>query len=394
MMKRFLILCLTLSVALFAAACGTKPAESEADGAGGAESADTGADAIKIGVYQPLTGANAAGGELELAGVVLANEQYPEVLGKKVELVIVDNKSDKAEAANAASRLIEKEGVCAIIGSYASSLAIAAGEIMKANEVPAVGVSNTNVQVTKGNDYYFRACSLDPYQGTVMARYAFSTIGAKTAAIIKNNADDYSVGLANFFKEEFLKLGGEIVSETEYLNDTQDFNAQLTEIKSKNPEVLFSPALIDSIPLICKQARENGITVPILGGDTYENPDFLTVAGDAANGCVFSSFFDAEGASTEEAEKFLAAYEAKFPGENPSAATALGFDAYLMIYKAIENAGSADSNAIRDLLAATEFDGVTGHTVLNEDGDAVTKDWVIKEVKDGAFRYLATVSPA
>ncbi|MDR1068463.1 MAG: ABC transporter substrate-binding protein [Clostridiales Family XIII bacterium] len=391
MKKRFsvalaVVLTLALSLALFSTGCTKK-----ADDPG---TSDSGGDVIKIGVYQPLTGANAAGGELELAGVKLANEAYPEVLGKKIELVVVDNKSDKAEAANAASRLIEKDGVCAVIGSYASALAIAAGEVMKSNEVPAVGVSNTNVQVTKGNDFYFRACSLDPYQGTVMARYAFNTLGAKSAAIIKNNADDYSVGLANFFKEEFLKLGGTIVSETEYLNDTQDFNAQMTEIKSKNPEVVFSPALIDSLALIVKQARENGVTVPILGGDTYENPDFLTLAGESANGCVFSTFFDAEGASTEEATKFLAAYEAKTPGESPSAATALGWDAYLMIYKAIEKAGSADSIAIRDQLVLTDFDGVTGKTVLNEDGDAVTKDWVIKEVKDGAFSYLATVSPA
>ncbi|MDR2609887.1 MAG: ABC transporter substrate-binding protein, partial [Clostridiales Family XIII bacterium] len=205
MKKRFsmimaVTLALILCIALIGAGC-TKKADS-----GDSDSGDSGGDAIKIGVYQPLTGANAAGGELELAGIELANKQYPEILGKKIELVVVDNKSDKAEAANAASRLIESDKVCAVIGSYASSLAIAAGEIMKTNEVPAVGVSNTNVQVTKGNDYYFRACSLDPYQGTVMARYAFNTLGAKTAAIIKNNADDYSVGLANFFKEEFLKL--------------------------------------------------------------------------------------------------------------------------------------------------------------------------------------------
>jgi branched-chain amino acid transport system substrate-binding protein len=378
-----------MGVALFGAGS-TKSTDSDTSGD---NSSSEGDDVIKIGVYQPLTGANAAGGELEHRGVEIANEQYPEVLGKKIKLVVVDNKSDKAEAANAASRLIENDKVSAIIGSYASSLAIAAGEVMKTNEVPAVGVSNTNVQVTKGNDFYFRACSLDPYQGTVMARYAYDTLKAKTAAIIKNNADDYSVGLANFFKQEFEGLGGKIVSETEYLNDTQDFNAQLTEIKSKKPDVVFSPALIDSIPLICKQARENGIDVPILGGDTYENPDFVKVAGDAANGCVFSSFFDKEGATTEEAQKFLNAYEVKYPGETPSAATALGYDAYLMIYKAIENAGSYESKAIRDELAKTDFDGVTGHTVLNEDGDAVTKDWVIKEIKAGQFNYLDTVSP-
>jgi branched-chain amino acid transport system substrate-binding protein len=191
-----------------------------------------------------------------------------------------------------------------------------------------------------------------------------------------------------------LRLGGEVVSETEYLNDNQDFNAQLTEIKSKNPDVLFSPALIGSLEIIVKQARENGVNVPILGGDTYENPDFLNISGESANGCVFSTFFDAEGASSAEAEKFLAAYEAAHPGESPSAATALGWDAYLMIYKAIESAGSADPLAIRDGIAATDFDGVTGHTVLNEDGDAVTKDWVIKEVKDGSFSYLATISPS
>ena len=204
--KKFVSALLASAVALsLVAGCGggdkkkdeKKPAAAPAAAAG----------AVKVGVFLPLTGDNAAGGELELRGIKLANKLYPELNGKKIELVIADNKSDKAEAANVAARLIEKDKVKVILGTYGSSLAMAAGNIVKDSKVPAIGTSCTNPQVTKGNDYYFRACFIDPFQGTVMANYAFKK-GAKKVAIVQEVSNDYSVGLAKFFKEAFEKLAG------------------------------------------------------------------------------------------------------------------------------------------------------------------------------------------
>jgi len=368
-----------LGLALALAGCG---------GGGGG-----GGDTIKIGLFQPLTGNFAAGGELEKMGVELAHELYPEVLGKKVELVIQDNKSDKAESANVAQRLIEKDKVVALLGSYSSSLTIPAGDIVKQAKVPAVAISSTNVLVTKGNDYYFRACFIDPFQGIVMARYAYNEVGARTAAIVQEVSNDYAVGLSNFFQEEFKKLTGtdsSIVYVGNYNNGDKDFSAVLTTIKGMNPDVIFAPGNFTESALVIKQARQQGLKMPILGGDTYENDDFLEVGGAELEGVVFSTFFDRQFATTPEAKKFLEAFDKKYPGKEPSAATALGYDAYLMIYQAIERAGSADSQKIRDELVKTHLDGVTGLTVLNADGDA-EKPAVIKVVRGGKFEYLTSV---
>ena len=195
------------------------------------------AETVKIGVYLPITGGNAVGGQLELDGVNLAHKQYPEVDGKKIELVVVDNKSDKVEAANAVKRLIEREKVCAIIGTYGSSLAMAGGEVAEKAGVPMVGTSCTNPLVTQGKKYVFRVCFIDPFQGAGAANFAFTELKAKTAAMLIEVTEDYSVGLGNFFKQNFVKLGGEVVSVMNYQKGDQDFTAQLTEIISKNPAI-------------------------------------------------------------------------------------------------------------------------------------------------------------
>lgn len=197
----------TLSVLLSLAMVVTMVAGCSGGTSSSSSSSDS--DVIKIGVFEPLTGANAAGGELEVEGVKLANQLRPEVLGKKVELVVADNKSDKAEATTAAARLIEKDKVVAILGSWGSSLSIAAGDVVKTNKIPAVALSATNPQVTAGNDYYFRVCFLDPFQGTVMANYAYKNLNAKKVAIIQEVSNDYSVGLAKFFTDSFTKLTGD-----------------------------------------------------------------------------------------------------------------------------------------------------------------------------------------
>ncbi len=352
-------------------------------------------DVIKIGVFEPMTGANAAGGQMTVEGIELANEARGEVLGKKVELVIVDNKSDKVEAANAASRLIEKDEVAAIIGSYGSSLSMAAGDIVKKAEVPAVGCSPTNPLVTLNNDYYFRVCFIDPFQGTVMANYAVNDLGAKTAAVIQDVTQDYSVGLSKYFIDAFKELTGDensIVEISSYNTGDQDFSAQLTNVKAKNPDVIFAPGNYGESALLIRQARDLGIDAPILGGDTWESPEFLSIGGDAVEGIVFSTHFTAESPVTDVSKVFLDAYREKFDKE-ANAFAALGYDAYMVIMDAIEKAGSADPKAIRDELAKIEgFVGATGNITLDENGDAV-KSAVINKVENGEFVYLTTVEP-
>ena len=378
-----LLLCLAL-VATMTAGCSGSSSKSDSD-------------VIKVGVFEPLTGANASGGELELEGVQLANKARPEVLGKKVELVTADNKSDKAEATTAAARLIEKDKVCAILGSWGSSLSMAAGDLVKSNKVPAIALSATNPQVTLGNDYYFRVCFLDPFQGTVMANYAAKTLGAKKVAIVQEVSNDYSVGLAKFFTDAFTKLTGDssaIVATGNYNTGDQDFNGILTNIKATNPDVIFAPGNYTESALLIKQARALGITCPIIGGDTWETNEFITVGGADVEGAVMSTFFDDTNPPTEAGKTMVAAYKAEYPDRaNVPAVTALGYDGYMLLLDAIERAGSADPQAIRDALAQTkDFEGATGMITINENGDAEKDGAIIKVVKDGKFTYLDNVT--
>ena len=359
-------------------------------GCGGEKKEDAKAsDVIKVGVFLPLTGDNAAGGELELRGIKLANKLHPEVLGKKIELVVADNKSDKAEAASVAARLIEKDKVSVIVGSYGSSLSMAAGNIVKDSKVPAVGTSCTNPQVTANNDYYFRACFIDPFQGTVMANYAFKQ-GAKKVAIVQEVSNDYAVGLAKFFKEAFIKLTGDensIVEIANYQTGDKDFSAILTNIKAKNPDAIFAPGNFTESALLVKQARQLGIEAPFMGGDTWETQEFIDVGGKDVEGVALSTAFDREKATTPEAKKFLDEYGKEYKGE-PSALTAMAYDAYLIAIDGIKRAGSTDTVKIRDAIAATkDLECVTGMTTLDKNGDPI-KGAVIKTVKDGKFTFL------
>lgn len=363
---------------------------------GGEPAAQPASDVIKIGVFEPMTGANAAGGALEVEGIKLANKLYPEVLGKKVELVIVDNKSDKVEAATAAARLVEKEKVSAIIGSWGSSLSMAAGNIVKDAKVPAVGTSCTNPLVTQGNPFYFRVCFIDPFQGTVMSNYAFNKLGAKKTAIIQEVSNDYAVGLAKFYTDNFKKLTGDenaIVAVANYNTGDQDFTAQLTNIKAQNPDVIFAPGNFTESALLIKQARQLGIKTPFIGGDTWETPEFIEIGKEAVEGAVFSTFFATEKPITAESTKFLDAYKAEFPGKEPAAVTALAYDAYLIIIKAIEAAGTADSVKIQEALLATkDFQGAAGVVNFDENRNAI-KSAVLKTVKDGKFTFMDVVEP-
>jgi branched-chain amino acid transport system substrate-binding protein len=354
---------------------------------------------IKIGVFEPLTGANGAGGADEAEGVKLANMLYPTVtVGNKeykIELVVADNKSDKVEAANAATMLAQKAKVNAVVGSWGSSLSMAGGPIFAEAKIPAVGASCTNPNVTKGNEYYFRVCFIDPFQGEVMATYAFKNLGAKKASIIREVSNDYSVGLAKFFVDSFIKLTGDpnaIVAQADYNTGDQDFNAQLTNIKKAKPDVIFAPGNFTESALLIKQARQQGITTPFLGGDTWDEAAFLEVGGKEVEGAVFSTFFANDVPINGTSAVFLKEFRAKFNKE-PAAVAALGFDAYLVILDAIKRANSTDPVKIRDEIAkTTNFEGAAGSISINADRNA-EKDAVIKVVKDGKFQYMTTVKP-
>ncbi len=355
--------------------------------------ANVDSDVIKIGVFEPMTGANAAGGQLEVEGVKLANKLYPTVNGKKVELVFADNKSDKVEAASAAANLVEQEHVNAIVGSWGSGNSMAAGDVVQDAKVPAVAASATNPLVTAGNDYYFRVCFIDPFQGTVMAKYAANKLQAKKVALLQEVSSDYSVGICKFFSDEFIKLTGDknaIVAKASYNTGDQDFTAQLTNLKSSNPDVIFAPGNFTEGAMLIKQARQLGITTPIIGGDTWETPEFIDIGQDAVEGTVFSTFFASETPLTEESKIFLDAYRKEYNKE-PAAVSALSYDAYILILDAIKRADSADPVKIRDEIAKTkDFPGAAGIITIDENNNAV-KDAVLKEVKDGKFTYLDTI---
>jgi len=358
---------------------------------GGAFAADT----VKIGVYLPLTGQMAFGGQLELEGVQMAHKEMPTVLGKKVELFVVDNKSDKVEAANAVKRLIEKEKVVAIIGTYGSSLAMAGGEVAEKAKVPMVGTSCTNPLVTQGKKFSFRVCFIDPFQGAGAATYAYKDLKLKTAALLVDISNDYSVGLASFFTKSFTKLGGQIVANLKYQAGDQDFTAQLTEIASKKPEVLFIPSYFAEGAIIMKQVKELGAKFQVMGGDAMDNPQIVEIGGAAVEGFVHTTFpYDPSMKDMSPmAKKFTENWKKAFPSKEPNVNAALGYDTYLLVLDAIKRAGKAEPAAITKALVATKgFEGVTGSTTINATHDA-EKPVGLVQIKDGKKTYIGSITP-
>ena len=362
-------------------------------GCGGEKKEDAKAsDVIKVGVFLPLTGDNAAGGELELRGIKLANKLHPEVLGKKIELVVADNKSDKAEAASVAARLIEKDKVSVIVGSYGSSLSMAAGNIVKDSKVPAVGTSCTNPQVTANNDYYFRACFIDPFQGTVMANFAKNDLQATKAAILIDNSSDYAKGLAAFFKENFIKNGGTVVAEESYLQKDTDFKATLTKIKAAAPDILYVPGYYQEVGMIVKQGREMGIEIPMAGGDGWDSAKLPEIAGKAAlNNTYFSSLYSPDDDSALN-KAFVSEYEKAYKVK-PDVFAALAYDSALLVAEAIKNAGDTDPVKIAQSMAKINgFQGVSGTVTFDAQHNPV-KSAVIIEHKDGAQTFRTKINP-
>lgn len=364
-------------------------------GCGGRKNAEP---VIRIGVIEPLTGANGAAGFQEMLGIRYANQVYPTVtIGGEtyaVKLVEADNKSDCAEAVNAAAKLVS-EPVSVVLGSYGSDLSIAAGAVFAKNKIPAIGCSCTSPQVTEGNDSCFRVCFSDPLQGTAMANYAYQN-NAKRAAVITQMGDGYSSGLGGYFKEAFSGLGGQIVSEQQFQAGQTDFRAILNNINAQNPDIIFAPSSLTAAPLIIRQARELGITAVIAAGDTWENSAVVGEAGAAAEGVVLTAAFDESEPANDEAAAFIKGFREYLRAEKQDeaipAVSALGYDAYLAAIKAIEAADSTDPAAIREALSSVVIEGATGTIAFNETGDANKNLAFIKVIRDGKFQFLTTAT--
>ena len=350
------------------------------------------ADTIKIGGFLPMTGAVAAYGQDANNGIAIAMEMRPTVLGKKVEFVVADTKSDKIEAANAMSRLIEKEKVIAVIGEMISGNTMAGGPIAEKAKIPVVSPTATNPLVTQDKKYVFRVCFIDPVQGDIAAKYAFNTLKAKNAALIVDKSQDYCVGLAKFFKDAFTKLGGKIVAETFCVTEDKDFSAQLSTIKPTKPDVIYAPNYYSPVALFTKQARELGLKAPVLAGDGAQADELIKIGGKDVEGVAFTGHFHKKGATTNLAKDWIPRFEKQFKQE-PNAFHALGADAYFVLLDAITRAKSTKGDAIRAALATTKnFEAISGKLSIGEDGNAV-KPMVINVVKGGKFEYLTTVNP-
>ncbi|UNE53400.1 ABC transporter substrate-binding protein [Bartonella machadoae] len=353
-------------------------------------------DPIKIGVYLPLSGQNAFGGQLEIRGIELAHKQVPEILGRKVELIVIDNKSDKVEAANAVMRLTASEKVSGIIGTYGSSLSLAGGEISEKAKTPTIATSSTNPLVTQGKKYYFRACFIDSYQGIGIATYVRQTLHAKKAAILKDISSDYAIGLASYFTRAFKKLGGEVISNLNYNSGDQDFSAVLTQIIAQNPDILFIPSYFSEGAIIMKQARELGAKFKIMGGDAMDNPETIMIAGEAAEGFLHTTLpysEDMPNMSTA-AQEFTNKWKEAYPDKEPNINSVLGYTSYMMFMKAIENAGSADREKITlELSKLKDFPTPFGDMSMDENHNPKIPIGII-EIKGGKRVYLDEVKPA
>ena len=352
-------------------------------------------DTIKIGEYASLTGKEAGFGQTSHQGVVLALEEINAaggVLGKKLELFHEDNQTKSGESATAVKKLISREKVIALIGEVSSGRSLEAAPIAQAAKIPMVAPAATNPKVTETGDYIFRVCFIDPFQGTVMAKFAKEDLKARRVAIFSSVSNAYSLGLAKFFKETFIPAGGEVVSEKNFSEGDKDFRAQLTAVKAAGVDAVFVPGYYTESALIVRQARDLGLTMPFFGGDGWEDEQLLKIGGEALNGCYYSTHFSAENTDPVVAA-FTAKYKARWNNESPGAFSALGYDAVYILADAIKRAGGTDGPKLRDALAATkDFPGVSGMTTIDKDRNA-SKSATIIALQGGRAKFHKTVSP-
>lgn len=371
--------CVVLGLAIVLSGCAKKAGQNE----------------ILIGAYLSLTGTTATFGTSTLHGIQMAVDKTNAaggVLGKQIHLLSEDTQSKPEEAALAVTKLITRDKVRAILGEIASSRTLAAAPIAQQNMVPMVTPGSTNPEVTKKGDYIFRVCYMDPFQGEVMARFTFETLGLRKVAMIKDVKNDYSIGLAQFFTEAFTKMGGEVIAEQAYSEGDTDFRAQLTAIKGLKPEAIIVPGYYQESALLVKQARDLKMDMPFVGGDGWDSGKLIEVGGESMNGTYFTNHYAADD-TLAVVQEFVNAYKQRFGGETPDAMAVLGYDAALILFDAISRAGSDDPTKIRDALSRTVgFPGVSGTTTIDAERNA-RKPIVVVKIEDGQIKLHTKIHP-
>ncbi len=353
-----------------------------------------GANPILVGEFASLSGSEATFGTSSHEGTLMAIEELNAkggVLGRQFDLKTEDNLSKAGDSATIANKLIFKDGVVAMLGEVASGRSNEVAPICQQNKIPMISPASTNPNVTQKGDYIFRVCFTDMVQGRVLSNFAQNVLKAKKVAIFTDAKSDYSKGLTKYFKDNFVK-SGEVNVELNYNSKDKDFKGQLTTIKGSNPDAIFVPGYYTDVAVLCIQAKELGITVPIFGGDGWESDDLIKLGKDAVEGMYFSTHYSPEVGSAQSKE-FVENYKKRFGGKLPDAMGALGYDSAMVLADAIKRAGGTDGEKVKMALAATkDFPGVTGNITINASRD-VDKAMVILQVKNGAFKYLETVNP-
>jgi branched-chain amino acid transport system substrate-binding protein len=348
---------------------------------------------IKIGNINPITGEAASYGVSTKNGAALAIKEANDaggVLGKKIKLIYADDKGDPAEGAVAYTKLIQQDKVIAILGTTTSRSALAGAPICQDAKIPMITPTATNEKVTAVGDYIFRGCFIDSFQGKVAAKYVATDLKAKTAGIIFDVGNDYSRGLEDTFKTTFESVGGKVVVAEGHPTGAVDFKAQLTKIVQAKPDVLYIPDFYNDVGLIAKQARELGYIGPFVGGDGWDSPELAKIGGDAIEGGIFTNHYSKDD-TRPVVQDFVAKYKAAY-GTDPDAFAVLAYDSGKILVDAIKRAGSTDGTKIRDALAATKLDVVTGTISYDADRNPV-KSAVIVQMKGGVQVYRATVNP-
>lgn len=389
-MKNFFLAFTLIFSILLSAACVNK------GGGGNTGTTGDGTGDIKVGVYGDLTGQTASFGQSTINGIKLAVDEINAaggVNGRKITLVSEDDQGQPNQATTVVQKLINQDKVAAILGEVASTNSLAAAPVAQAAKIPMITPSSTNPKVTEVGDYISRVCFIDPFQGSTMAKFAAKTLNAKTAAILGDNSADYSKGLTQFFEEEFVKQGGKIVTKDTYANTDPDFKSQLTKIRSLNPDVIYIPGYYGQVGIIARQARELGMTMPLLGGDGWDSPELWKLGGEALKNAYISNHYSADNPAPE-IQNFVKAYQAKY-NVVPDSLAALAYDSAKVLADAIKRAGGTDSAKLKDAINATkDFPGVTGKITLDGKRNAV-KPAVVLELSPGQskFTFKETIYP-
>ena len=357
------------------------------------------ANTIRIGLVVPLSGDVKTFGESVMNGAMLAFEELNQaggIGGKEIQVFTSDDKNDPTEAANAGSKLIDMDGVIAVLGSVSSKCSVPLSDKCQVSRIPMITPTSTNPKVTvddngKRKDYVFRACFIDPFQGTVAAKFAGDSLNARTAAVMFDVSNDYSKGLADYFRDAFEESGGRIVAFESYAKDDVDFSALLTKVKQQNPDVLFIPDYYNKVGLIAKQTRQLGLTARLLGGDGWDSPEMLKIAGTAIYGGYFTNHYSPDD-PRPIVQEWVQKYQAKY-GQRPDALATLGHDAALLLIEALKNAPNLTPKEIRDAMARTkDFPCVSGNITFDEWGNPI-KSAVVLEYTAQGQKYVATVTP-